>query len=480
MSSLYYARLIKLSLFRISVWSLKEDTLKQICSIQTTSSVVDYALSPNGTQLAVYEKLASTETVAHQNLTVWNIPAEGEAAIQIGSFSHKNAGTWTPQWSPDNRFFARLVNGEVHIFDALAGAAWTDPSHRVQCPGISEFALSADSKCAIFIKEAGGKPGSVKIYNFASSATAATLTAQKTFFKADRCRLLFSPSGRHLLAQTQTDYDKTGKSYYGESNLYFLAANGTFDCRVDLPAKGPIHDICWSPMSSEFLVVYGFMPSTTSLFDCKCSCLYTFACGAKNLASFNPSGDLVCFGGFGNLAGGVEVWRRGGVGPIGRIGSFEAAGSTLCDWSPDGTHLITATLTPRLRVDNGFRIWTATGRMLGRVQFGELYQVAWCVGAEQQASVDKNVSIQTGELKKAAYRPPSLRSKISSPAPAPAPTNPLAKTIKKLKEKLASIQEIKAKQAAGAPLEVAQISKMQREAEIEAELATAMKALEMQ
>ncbi len=464
-----------ISFFRISVWSLKSDTLKLIFSIQMPSPVVDYAMSPNGSQLAVYERLNSTETVAHQNLTVWNI--SGSEALKVASFSHKNANNWMPQWSPDDRFFGRLVSGEVHIYDAqVSSASWSDPSHRIIFPGITEFCLAVDGKCAIFIKEAGGKPGSVKIYNFASQATA-ILMAQKTFFKADRCRLLFSPSGRHLLAQTQTDVDKTGKSYYGESNLYFLSANGTFDCRVDLPAKGPIHDICWSPSGNEFVVVHGFMPSTTSLFDCKCSCLYTFACGAKNLAAFNRTGELLCFSGFGNLAGGVEVWRRGG-GPIGRIGSFEAAGSTLSDWSPDGTHLITATLTPRLRVDNGFRIWTAAGKLLAKAQFGELYQVAWCVGAEQ-ASIDKNVAVQTGELKKAAYRPPNLR-KGPPAAPTENTNSPLSKTIKKLKEKLASIQVIKEKKAAGASLELDQIAKMEREGEIEAELATAMKSLEMQ
>lgn len=28
-----------------------------------------------------------------------------------------------------------------------------------------------------------------------------------------------------------------------------------------------------------------------------------------------------------------------------------------CDWSPDGRHLLTATIAPRLRVDNGFQVY---------------------------------------------------------------------------------------------------------------------------
>ena len=32
----------------------------------------------------------------------------------------------------------------------------------------------------------------------------------------------------------QTEVDKSGKSYYGETTLYLLSANGGFDSRIDL------------------------------------------------------------------------------------------------------------------------------------------------------------------------------------------------------------------------------------------------------
>lgn len=44
----------------------------------------------------------------------------------------------------------------------------------------------------------------------------------------------WNKSGTNLLFLTQTEVDKTGKSYYGESNLYLMAAAGQFDCRVTL------------------------------------------------------------------------------------------------------------------------------------------------------------------------------------------------------------------------------------------------------
>ena len=31
--------------------------------------------------------------------------------------------------------------------------------------------------------------------------------------------------------------------------------------------------------------------------------------------------------------------------------------AVTCDWAPDGRHFLTATVAPRLNVDNGYQIW---------------------------------------------------------------------------------------------------------------------------
>lgn len=49
----------------------------------------------------------------------------------------------------------------------------------------------------------------------------------------------WNKSGTNLLFLTQTDVDKTGKSYYGESNLYLMNSAGQFDCRVTLGRTAP-------------------------------------------------------------------------------------------------------------------------------------------------------------------------------------------------------------------------------------------------
>lgn len=100
---------------------------------------------------------------------------------------------------------------------------------------MSDFKLSPgrNPHVAAFVAEKKGAPASVKIYPLLNLANSAPVS-QKTFFKADKVQMKWNKSGTSLLFLTQTDVDKTGKSYYGETNLYMLSANGTFDCRVSL------------------------------------------------------------------------------------------------------------------------------------------------------------------------------------------------------------------------------------------------------
>lgn len=44
----------------------------------------------------------------------------------------------------------------------------------------------------------------------------------------------WNDQGTSLIVLAQTDVDKTNKSYYGETNMYILSANGGFDARITL------------------------------------------------------------------------------------------------------------------------------------------------------------------------------------------------------------------------------------------------------
>lgn len=63
-------------------------------------------------------------------------------------------------------------------------------------------------------------------------------------------------------------------------------------------------------------------------------------------------------------------------GGLRRVGGMEAGNTTHFEWSPDGRLILTAILSPRLRVDNGVRLWHCTGTLLEVRLTEELYQVS--------------------------------------------------------------------------------------------------------
>jgi translation initiation factor 2A len=88
-------------------------------------------------------------------------------------------------------------------------------------------------------------------------------------------------------------------------------------------------------------------------------------------------------GGFGNLAGGMTFWDTQTKKKLGETQDT----CTALEWSPDSRAIVCATCFPRLRVDNGFRIYNYCGELLhGEMEESkELYQVAWQQVSEQRA-----------------------------------------------------------------------------------------------
>lgn len=188
---------------------------------------------------------------------------------------------------------------------------------------------------------------------------------------------------------------------------------------IIFPAKsGPIYDVVWNSNSTEFCAVYGFMPAKATIFNLKCDPVFDFGTGPRNAAYYSPHGHILVLAGFGNLRGQMEVWD---VKNYKLISKPVASDSTYFAWCPDGEHILTATCAPRLRVNNGYKIWHYTGSVLHKYDVPsnvELWQVSW------QPFLDgifpaKTITYQAvpSELPReepktaTAYRPPALRNK---------------------------------------------------------------------
>lgn len=265
-----------------------------------------------------------------------------------------------------------------------------------------------------------GLPATVRVYNVPMFDAP---VSQKNFFKGDKVQLKWNQDGTSVIVLASTEVDKTNKSYYGETNMYILSANGEFDSRIQLDKEGPIHDVSWSPNSKEFGVVYGYMPAKTTIFNRRAVVQHSFNLAPRNTILFSPHGRFVIVAGFGNLAGQMDIYdlEKNYL----KICTIEASNASVCEWSPDGKHILTATTSPRLRVDNGLRIYHISGALMYNENFNELYHVTWrpqsaaqhpivgnpvaSVPSPHQSAVEYLGTVKTPSKPVGAYRPPGAR-----------------------------------------------------------------------
>lgn len=377
-------------------------------------NVHEIGFSPRGSYIITWQRPTKQEDGnAAKNLKVW----QTETAEPVTSFVQKSQTGWNLQYTDDEQYCARAVTNEIQFYEShKMDTVWG----HLRVEGVSEFAISPGKNysVAVFVPERKGQPAMVKIYQVPNWNS---VLSQKSFFKADRVNLKWNDLGTALLVFAQTDADKTGKSYYGETNLYLMTVAGNYDCRVQLDKEGPIHDVTWSTDSKEFGVVYGFMPAKTTIFDNRANVVHQLPSGPRNTILFSPHARFVLVAGFGNLQGQIDIYDR--VTGMRKISTIESSNPSICEWSPDGRHILTATTSPRLRVDNGVMIWHYTGELMYKADMEELYHVCWrpqpgvhtlptnpLPGAPTpHASALSHVAAAPVKKATGAYRPPHAR-----------------------------------------------------------------------
>lgn len=337
----------------------------------------DLHLSPNGRYLAIWTRpvlLDRESGVWSDNILVF----DSETKEIVTTWSNKHQGGWQPQFTQDSKIMAKnFHNKEIHFYEISDKLDIKSPSHKFKLQDLGatfqNFQISPGKNpaVAIFIPEKGGKPAQVLIYNVPSFSQP---ICSKTFFKAEKCQLKWNALGTALLALASTDHDTSNKSYYGETNLYLLGIAGSYE-RIDLKREGPIHDITWSPSAREFAVSYGYMPSETTFFDARGNAIHSLPTAPRNTIIYSPHGRFVLVAGFGNLQGTVDVYDR--QNKFSKVCTFEASNTSVCEWSPCGRFILTATTSPRLRVDNGLKVWHASGQLVYYKEYPELFSIAW-------------------------------------------------------------------------------------------------------
>ncbi|PAV57944.1 hypothetical protein WR25_09168 [Diploscapter pachys] len=158
---------------------------------------------------------------------------------------------------------------------------------------------------------------------------------------------------------------------------------------VPLAKTGPVYAARWNPNGKEFAVCYGYMPAKMTMYNTKGEPIFDTAEGPRNDLHYNAFGNILLVCGFGNLARGkMEFWD---VEKKKEIVSIGVPNTTMFEWAPDGEHFITATTAPRLRIDNCYRLWHYSGKMIYEKTFDSPKEELWQV-CPITASCGQNLS----------------------------------------------------------------------------------------
>lgn len=282
---------------------------------------------------------------------------------KVTAFHQKNFNRdfWpSVQWSDDETVAARSVTNTIHFFDGKdLGAGMKSKLH---VEGVTGFALSkgaAPYTVACFAAGKSGGPGRISL--FQSPDAGGEMLLKRSTFRADAVDFKWAATGLACLALVSTNSDSSGKSYYGESEAYFLDVAAREDKRIELPQEGPTYDVAWSPSGKEFIVIYGFMPARATMFNDKCEPVFDFGTGSRNTIIFSPHGKFVVLAGFGSLPGSVQFWDKN---KMKLVGTANLAATTDYSWSPCSRYFLAATTFPRLRVDNMLRVVRFDGQLI--------------------------------------------------------------------------------------------------------------------
>lgn len=205
-----------------------------------------------------------------------------------------------------------------------------------------------------------------------------------------------------------------------------MRPDGQEDCIVAAADDGPIHDVQWSPMQDEFMLLHGTLPCAATMHGGKKgNQTAEFGRGHRNTIRFNTYGRFVAVGGYGQLLGDTDFWDKPGKT---KLGTVRLECCVMSAWAPDGRHYLAATTHPRMRVDNKIVMYDYCGQFIGTMPFGELLAASWrpmSRGAFQDrpASPERvkkdqgkggasggKAGYPAAEPKKQAYRPPGARS----------------------------------------------------------------------
>jgi translation initiation factor 2A len=368
---------VRVPLLNPSAASAEPITTSSPTFLQDSASIQMMEISPNGSYLLTWQRASDIEP---NNLKVWSA-SSGEFLVGFPQKGIKREAWPYVQWTADESFALLMTTNEIRIYPGHAFAKEKQEArytNKVRVPGVTSISVprerggntlaSSPYRFTSFCPGDKNQPAKATLHEYSTLNNTHTSLVSKSIFQAEDMKTSWSPNGSIALITIQTSVDTSGKSYYGSATLFLLGSDTNDAMAVPLPQEGAVHDVSWMPNASKspcFVVVAGRMPAMASMHNgLTAEPLFLFGNAHRNTISWAPHGRFVCVAGFGNLAGGMSFWDRNKLKLIPPTGQNTASCTVGYGWSPDSRLFGVSTTTPRMNVDNGYRLFRYNGEQV--------------------------------------------------------------------------------------------------------------------
>lgn len=310
------------------------------------------------------------------------------------------------QWSHDDKYFARLNENAISIYQTPDMGLLDKKS--VKVPHIQHFAWSPrDNIMAYWTPEVNDAPARVTLIEIPSRRE----LRQKALFSVSDIVLHWQQQGLFLCCKV----DRLTKSKKGQFTNFELFRVKAKDIPVEVleyKEKDIVHAFAWEPHGHRFGVIHGYREqpgrSDVSFYSMEglsgaLKLLFTLEKKTVNELHWSPKGRFILLAAVCTQNGNLEWYDVNDVGgkrepePVGADEHF------LCNevhWDPSGRFLASAVTFWRNRNDNGYIIWTLYGKELVRESVDMLYQFMWrprppsLLSGKQEKDVKKNLKLR--------------------------------------------------------------------------------------
>eukprot|EP01129_Flabellula_baltica_P008655 TRINITY_DN3465_c0_g1_i1.p1 TRINITY_DN3465_c0_g1~~TRINITY_DN3465_c0_g1_i1.p1 ORF type:complete len:581 (+),score=154.14 TRINITY_DN3465_c0_g1_i1:25-1743(+) len=375
----------------------------EVVSVMATGKVTEAYFSPRSQFFVTWTNLGPRVEFSLKLYTV----STGEL-IRGWRISEKGSCNLI-QWNANEEICVIMEQkGSLNFYEA---GNWDEPINRYTKAGLNLFEIAPagetpELKIAVFTKGKNNTPSKSAILAYPEMQTP---LASVSCFSADEAVIRWNSLGSAIILQTTKDLDESGKLYYGTTGLYLIRDDGFTSHVQPQTQQVPIHDVCWNPRGRQFVVIHGFMPDvSTSVFNLKCNKTRDISTETRNKLIWSSCGRILCVGGFESLTGNMSFYNVTNINQPTLIGETNAFATSFHKFSPCSQYFIAATLSPRLRIDNGIKIFTYNGELVFEENIDDLYKVEFTPNAEDAPRSKFTIEVRKAEEKKEVgiYRHP--------------------------------------------------------------------------